>query len=333
MDEFLVIGSGSAGRRHATALRKCFPTASISIVKRFGSSQPLDSLDGQNIRILPSISDGIRLRPQFVVIASAASQHLVDFKEVCEHTDLVLIEKPLALSATEGTSIIDLARRTSCRVLVGYHLRFSETVLAFHRLIRSLGDTPPTEIRLAYGQHLRYWRPLVPANQSVTARKDLGGGVLRELSHEIDAVYYLGIRPSHVSGVVLRLDGAPTDGQVETSADFTLEGREGFANIHLDMTAESPYRYWDAVYPDATIRADLLNGTIARLDGNEVAVLHTSATEERNRAGEALIQAVLDPSIISQIGPSDIHQGLRIVNTIEAIEDSARSGERVAIRE
>lgn len=333
MDEFLVIGSGSAGRRHATALRKSFPSASVSIVRRFGSSQPLDSLEGQNIQILSSISDGIQSRPQFVVIASPASQHLADFEEVYEHTELVLLEKPLAQSATQGTSIIDLAKRVSCRVLVGYHLRFSETVLAFHRFIRSFNATPPTEIRLAYGQHLRLWRPLAPAEQSVTARKDLGGGVLRELSHEIDAVYYLGFKPSHVSGVRLRHDGAPTDGQVETSADFILESKEGFAHIHLDMTAESPYRYWEAIYPDATIRADLLNGTITRIGGNEISVLHTSASEERNRAGEALIQAVLDPSIISQIGPSDIHQGLRIVNTIEAIEESARSGERVAIRE
>lgn len=333
MDEFLVIGSGSAGRRHAIALRAIFPLASISLVRRFGSSQPLDSLDGQNIEILPSIRAGLRGHPKFVVIASATSRHLADFKEVCEHTDCVLVEKPLGMSADEGKSIAELAETHSCRVSIGYHLRFSETVLAFHRLIHSLGANSAPELRLSYGQHLRHWRPSAPAEQSVTARKDLGGGVLRELSHEIDAVHYLGFSPTHVSGVALRFDGAPTDGQVETSADFTLENGKRVAKIHLDMTTEIPYRYWDAVYPDVTIRADLLNGKVVRLINDEIEVLHVSAPEERNRAGETLIRTVLNPSLLCQIAPSDIHQGVRIVNTIEAVEKSAKSGKRVAIRE
>lgn len=333
MSEFLVIGSGSAGRRHATALRKIFPAASISLVRRFDSSQPLESLGNQNIQILSSISEGLNLRPRLAVIASAASRHLADFSEVCGHVDCILVEKPLALVAAEGISMINLAENTASRVFVGYHLRFSETVIAFHDLIRTHRSTPPTKFQLAYGQHLRHWRPLSPAEHSVTARRDLGGGVLRELSHEIDAVHYLGFRPTFVSGVELRFDGAPTDGLVETSADFTLESSDTSALIHLDMTTEIPYRYWDAIYPDTMIRADLLNGKIIRYSQDEASVIYESAHEERNRAGEALLQAVLDPSGHNKIGLSDIHHSLQILNTIEAIEESARSGKRVAIRE
>ena len=49
---FVVFGSGSAGRRHARALRRLFPEARIQIVKRSSSSQPTQQLDGEEIEIV-----------------------------------------------------------------------------------------------------------------------------------------------------------------------------------------------------------------------------------------------------------------------------------------
>jgi predicted dehydrogenase len=143
--------------------------------------------------------------------------HLADLDQLSNYCTTFLLEKPIAASASDGQRVHDLVTAKGLRVTVGHHLRFSDTPLAFMGCLKKQDRSVPNSISLSYGQHLRHWRPGVSADQSVTARKDLGGGVLRELSHEIDAVNFLAGRPAVVQDSQLSYDGAPTDGRVQMS--------------------------------------------------------------------------------------------------------------------
>ncbi|NCZ92665.1 MAG: hypothetical protein EBZ00_01625 [Actinobacteria bacterium] len=334
MDSFLVIGSGSAGRRHALCIRALFPNARIALVKRSNSIQPLDLIRSSNIDILTSLNDGIATQPSFVAIASAATLHHTDLEQLSRSCSTFMLEKPIAVNSKDGHEIRKLAVQRSLRITVGHHLRFSDTPLRLHAEIRRQGKNSLTSVSLAYGQHLRHWRPGVSADNSVTARKDLGGGVLRELSHEIDAISYLATRPQVVQESQLSFDGAPTDGRVETGADFTLSGSGIQSRIHLDMTTDVPYRHWDAVFPTFTIRADLLAGSVIKiLNDGSTEVLYIAEPGERDRAARSLLAFAITGEHDSPIGSCDVAQGVHILNTIEAIEKSAMSGKPVGIAE
>jgi predicted dehydrogenase len=168
----------------------------------------------------------------------------------------------------------------------------------------------------------------------VTARRDLGGGVLRELSHEIDVAWLLAGPLRTVSHATLSRTGAPTDGLVDTVADFTMTSHDIGVIIHLDMTTDAPYRRWEAEFDDHSLCADLLAGRVVRTytDGREH-VLHESTPGERDRAGIALLRVALGIDRVHIPAPCDVHHGLRILNTIDAVELSASSGKPVAIRE
>lgn len=334
MDSFLVIGSGSAGRRHALCIRALFPNARIALVKRSNSIQPLDLIRSSNIDILTSLKDGIATQPSFVAIASAATLHHTDLEELSRSCSTFMLEKPIAVNSKDGHEIRKLAVQRSLRITVGHHLRFSDTPLRLHKEICRQSKDSLITVSLAYGQHLRHWRPDVSADNSVTARKDLGGGVLRELSHEIDAISYLAARPQVVQESQLSFDGAPTDGRVETCADVTLSGSGIQSRIHLDMTTDVPYRHWDAVFPTFTIRADLLAGSVTKiLNDGSTEVLYVAEPGERDRAARSLLTFAITGEHDSAIGSCDVAQGVHILNTIEAIEKSAMSGKPVGIAE
>ena len=93
---FVVFGSGSAGRRHARALRSLFPEARIQIVKRSSSLQPTQQIDSEGIEIVNEPHAALGLRPDLVVIASPATMHAGDLQSALQYCQKILLEKPLA---------------------------------------------------------------------------------------------------------------------------------------------------------------------------------------------------------------------------------------------
>ena len=333
-NRFLVVGSGSAGRRHALGLRELFPTSRIAVIKRSQSTQPLALLHEREIEIVDSLERGIAFGPTFSVIASPATLHFTDFEFLSGHCSRFLLEKPIASSTRDAQLIHSLAASKGIEVVLGHHLRFSDTPLALKKEMAMTNEKVLPTLSLSYGQHLRHWRPGVPQEQTVTAVKSLGGGVLRELSHEIDAACFLASRPHVVQSANLSYDGVPTDGEVETSADFVLKSRMTTISVHLDMTTEVPYRHWDAIFPSVTIRADLLNGTVTKLhEGGAVEQCFVAEPGERDRAAKALLRFAIFGAPNSPVGGCDTAQGVHILNTIEAVEESAVSGKSVDIAE
>jgi hypothetical protein len=89
------------------------------------------------------------------------------------------------------------------------------------------------------------------------------------------------------------------------------------------MTSDIPYRHWDVEFKTFLLRADLLGGTVTKIehDGTEQ-LLFGSKADERDRAIHQ-----------SKIEPCSVEQGVRVLNIIEAVEESATSGKIVSISE
>ena len=124
---FVIFGSGSAGRRHARALRRLYPEARIQIIKRSSSLQPTQQLDGEDIEIVNEPNAVLGLRPDLVVIASPATMHAGDLQSTLPYCQKILLEKPLAHNLADANLTLDTLHKSSSAALVGYHLRFSQT--------------------------------------------------------------------------------------------------------------------------------------------------------------------------------------------------------------
>ena len=298
IERVVVVGSGSAGRRHARALRAALPQAELVIVRRAESERAVGDLEDLHPELASSLGEALGgKRPTVAVVASPAPYHrpaAVSLAEVGAH---LLVEKPLAADLTDGAAILEAAQTHRRTLVVGYHLRFGETVPELRNLVADGIVGRPRSFSLSVGQHLSQWRPDIDPSRSVSARRELGGGVLLELSHEFDGLRYLFGDVLEVTEAVLEHGGAPTDGEVETIADVRLTTRSGVAgDIHLDMVSHKPFRRWEIVGEEGTLSADLLAGRIelhgAVSQGRRL--LFEAQRGERDRSEQRLIENLID---------------------------------------
>ncbi len=296
----LIIGYGSIGRRHHDVLRSLFQNATIDIASVHRETAEYRTFD--DVRN-PTVYD-------YFVIASETGAHLDQLKKleamVCNK--IILVEKPLFSEYHDFQS-------THNRVYVGYNLRF-------HPLIEKLRQLAVnhrfTTVNIVVGQYLPDWRIGVDYRASYSASRERGGGVLLDLSHEIDYVQWL-FGPI---GSIRAKGGKISPLEIE-SEDFTAfigkTGQGVMTTVSLDYLSRIPIRRIYANSDDSTCICDLVDGTMRirsqGMDSEEV----FQTTIERNGT-----YAAMHADILMHGGGNacTIKEGLEIMQTIGRIRVS-----------
>ena len=116
-------------------------------------------------------------------------------------------------------------------------------------------------VSVCAGQFLPDWRSLKNFKNSVSAKKNLGGGVLLELSHEIDYIQWL-LGPVKVHYAKLR-SSSELNLEVEEIADAVLVSNTGtICNMHLDFLQKKVTRTCSFIGEKGKLDWDLLTNTI-----------------------------------------------------------------------
>lgn len=181
MPRVAVIGRGSIGQRHAAVFADRIGADNV----RLFAAGMRDDLSVETI-----VDDILTMAPSHAVIASPAHRHLAFASLLLERHIHCLIEKPLAMLPAQAqqwrTSLADKPQPW-----VGYNLHYRPEYHFLRTHLNQLGPLHWAEFRC--GQALEQWRPGRDPATSVTLRSDWGGGVLRELSHELEmAIALLG---------------------------------------------------------------------------------------------------------------------------------------------
>jgi predicted dehydrogenase len=326
-----VVGSGSAGRRHLAALRARLPGAELVVVRRRESHRPPDALRALGARVVGDLDEALDTSPDLAVVAGPAPRHRQVAERLLAAGADLLVEKPLAATVADGVAIAHAARQADRSVLVGYHLRWSDTPSTLIRLVRegTVGDVTGFDLRV--GQHLSHWRPDIDPLESVSARVELGGGVLLELSHEIDAA--LQIAPA-ITDVAAHLghEGAPTDGVVETVADLELLAVDGTCGtVHLDMVANVPFRTWTVTGTRGRATADLLAGRVTLERPGKAPEAIEAPPGERDRAEQRLIADLVELLADRTEARCGTGEGIVALEVVEAARRSHESGRRATV--
>lgn len=254
-----MVGSGSMGRRHMACIVDHFPTADVEIVP----SRSVVELEGDGCESRPVVhGESLRARaPDAVVIASAAPHHVALASAALSHSIPVLIEKPLS-DRLEGTDELrELASSSGVPALLGYCLRFSRAFQVVSDVLRGgrLGNLLST--RFDCGSYLPAWRPGTDYRSSVSARRELGGGALLELSHEIDLALCFGGAADTTTGLLRNTGLLGID--VEDTAELVLGHAEGVVgSVHLDFIRRPPTRTALLVGSEGVLLWDLLADSV-----------------------------------------------------------------------
>lgn len=305
MREALVVGHGSIGRRHSSILATLGFRVSV-VSRRHGVSQSFVKFGLLEEALQAASYD-------YVVLATETVAHFVDLEKLASsgYRGRVLVEKPLFAKPA------GLSASSPMSIYVGYQLRFHPVVRALRELIAG-EDCIAADFYV--GQHLDSWRGDRDSQQTYSSKAALGGGVLRDLSHELDLAAWLFGACDRVTALGGRLSDLTVDsddawgilGQFERCPVVTLQLN------YLDRIGQ---RTMTVITRSQTIRADLVAGTLVR--NGEITDLKVS----RDEPIEAMHRAIIDGRAQDVCSGE---AGLQIVEMIDAIERAARSNTWIA---
>lgn len=290
----VVIGLGSIGQRHARVLKEL--GLGVVTVSRRG--------DGDYQSIASAVAS---VRPGYAVVATETSHHAESLRQLAEadFRGSVLVEKPVF--ANSGPIPV----YPFASVLVGYNLRFHPVMTAFaDRLCGRQAITVSAYV----GQDIRDWRPGRDHRTTASATRQAGGGVLRDLSHELDYLLWLFGPWRRVAA----LGGASGARQVEVDdhLDLLLEmSRSRAVQVHMDYLDQPGIRKIRVNLAEETIEADILGG---RLTINGEAHDYQGERDESYRR--------MHLAAIKGLGPiCTFAEGLAVMDLIDASERALHS--------
>lgn len=295
----LVVGYGSIGSRHAKLLMD-LGCATTVVSKR--------KIDFQ-IAFSDLKEAFATSYPDYVVVANATNQHRSALVELGHlgYTGTVLVEKPLFLSPHE---MLPFSFR---KLFVAYNLRFHPVIL---RLKELLAGERVLSVHAYAGQYLPDWRPASDYRVSYSASAEQGGGVLRDLSHELDyLIWMLGKweRVCALGGHVSSLEISSED----VFAMMIVTEACPIVTVQLNYLDRLARRFVIVNTSKRTIEADLIEGTIRT--GRDIERFVVSRDDTYLAMHKAVLSGDLD-SLCS------LEEGVQTLRLIEAAESAAEQG-------
>ena len=294
MKNVVVIGYGSIGQRHTRLLVEL--SCRVAVVSR----RPIDFVPRYS-ELSQAFSDW---QPDYVVVADRTSEHRQTIESLVEQgfQGYLLIEKPLFdhLSA--------FPRHSFSLATVAYNLRRHPLLMKLKSLLDDSAQLVTANIHA--GSYLPEWRPNTDYRRSYSARKAQGGGVLRDLSHELDYALWL-------FGPWQRLTatgGHLSPLEIDSDDAYTLlmeTKRCPMVSIHMNYLDRVPRREILVNTDQHTIRVDLINNTLI-IDGVQEAVIVA-----RNDTYLAVHQAILAGNAE---GLCTLEEAMEVLATIETAE-------------
>ena len=211
--KILIIGYGSIGRRHFEILSKNY---NVEVVSKYKGS--FFNLDEVNLN-----------KFDYFIIANETYKHFETLKYINERVEnkIILVEKPLF---DKEYHIV-----LNNKVYVAYNLRF-------HPLIQKLKTLDNIlYLNIFVGQDLRTWRKR-NYKKSYSTDINKGGGVLRDLSHEIDYLMWCGGDIENVNYIDTKI----SDLDIKSDDLFTAIGKTSkgiIFNISMDYISKTPIRH------------------------------------------------------------------------------------------
>ena len=182
-----LIGSGYIAHYHAKGLAEA-ADVEVPVLCSIDSREAEEFADKYGIKEITDQIDVILGREdiQAVVIATPNKYHAPYAVEFMKNGKDVFVEKPMAVSASQGKEMTECARKYERILMVGHMWRFDNEVNFVRDLVQSgkLGEILKTK---GYGIHVN-WGP-----SGWFVDKDLaGGGALADMGvHAIDTVRYM----------------------------------------------------------------------------------------------------------------------------------------------
>jgi predicted dehydrogenase len=299
----LLIGYGSIGKRHFEVLSKLSKIKSIDLVTKQNI---------KNEKCYKTLEEVLNISTyDYFVIASETNKHFsqLEYLENSVKNKLIFCEKPLFKSKKE------LIIKNN-KVFIGY-------VLRFHPLLEKLKVCLKQEqiilANVKCGQYLPSWRPNTDYKNCYSAKKEEGGGVLLDLSHEIDYVQW-------ICGSIQKLNSIQTkisDLEIN-SDDLTMligkTNKNTMINISIDYISKITHRKLLVETLENTYELDFILNKLIKKNKLGLEEVYSFSNLERNYLFEKMHLDIFE----EQKNICTFKEALSVMETISTIQEQNR---------
>ena len=167
----------------------------------------------------------------------------------------LLIEKPLDMNLDLLSELKDIVNKNRLTAYVAYHLRFHPGI---HELKVLVGKEEVWHAHVSTSSWLPEWRSGVDYKEKYSTKKEQGGGVLLDLSHEPDYVEYIFGKIKSIEGVCGKVSNLEID--VEDTADLIMKLDNGkHISVHMDFCSHHCERHIEVTTAKRYYKLDLIN--------------------------------------------------------------------------
>ena len=259
----LVVGCGSAGRRHIRNLQALG-------VERIAACDPEpDRLSyvttEYNVRGFGGFEEALgTVSPEAVIVCTPPHLHVSQALSAVRSGAHAFVEKPVSHSMSGVDALISLADQRDRVVQVGYNLRYHPGLEKVKALLEDGIIGRVLWARAEFGQYLPDWRPWQDYRRSYTARREMGGGIILDASHEVEYLTWLIGDVTEVTCIAERVSSLEVD--VEDTAMLLVRFLNGaLGEIHLDFLQRVYTRNCKVVGELGTLEVDLSSAEVRLL--------------------------------------------------------------------
>lgn len=317
MKKIAVIGLGNISERHRSNLRRIFPVAKIYSMSASGRN-PSSSVSNCDV-LITNIETLVKENVDMAIVASPATYHAEHSIPLIKAGIPILIEKPLAASIEDAERILKISRSYITPVAVGYCLRYLPSAQRVKVIIEAQEIGELYNVLIDVGQYLPDWRPTKNYQESVSARVELGGGALLELSHELDYAQWI-LGTLYPKNSILR-SSEELSLEVEDLADICAISHNGtVVNIHLDFLQRHTHRKCSFIGSKGRMEWDLIKNEICLFDKEGMRVLYSDSNWDKNQMYINMLNDFVNKIESKKNSCIDLENAVNTVKLIDCIK-------------
>jgi len=324
--DYCIVGSGNIALRHHENIKHLDKNSKIIICKRSQSEANNDNI-GNNIqmtRFIDSINP--RTSKSIAIICSPAVTHIKDATVLANKGFHILIEKPLSHNSANIKKLINIMDDKNTVSLVGYNMRFTDRFDFLLKFLENKNYNDIKKINVYAYTDFRRWRMNKDYKDTVSFKKSLGGGVINELSHEIDYIIFLFNKPNSVYVKSYKTSLKNIDVEYNVKATFEYKRYCFDINFQLNMLSKKNQRSCNIVTNNSYINVDHLTNTI-KINDKEI-FFNDSVDESYIREIKDIKKSISDKSVTKL----SIAKCCATQHVLDAMHASLKINKKVNIR-
>ena len=324
----MFFGLGSIGLRHLKVLNEIgkFDVAAYRTKK---GMKKIPAGTENKIKYFNNEIDAFAWNPNFMIISNPTNLHLRYLLKSIDYKIDALIEKPIASDFAQIKKVEDNIRKRKNKIYVGYNLRFHPIVKKIKEIINSEKFGKVLKAELYVGEYLPFWHPYEDYRKSYAAKKELGGGVLRTLSHEIDLGQYWFGEYEKIFAKISKI--SDLDINVDDSTDIFVEMKNRIIlKISMDYLNPLGIRKGEIFFEKGLLKYNFLKKEIIFIDYKNRET-NTLLKIDQYDYNEQYKMQMINFLTKNNKELCSLEEGINVLKVIDRCEESNRKGRMIYV--